>query len=175
MKWLGNAALSNAIFIAAQLSETMSNANWTEHLNTLRLISQDSFPPHVNYAQREYSANHKPGNACENISGPLSNCSCWKPRHLTFAVRTLGDGEEWGLGMWTRQGSKEHRRESGLMQGDLELCSSNLAARGGCFPISFSGCNSVMHSSWEEGPLLCMLLVSPRSAPIRFLGKSGRG
>lgn len=77
--------------------------------------------------------------------------------------------------MWTRQGSKEHRRESGLMQGDLELCSSNLAARGGCFPISFSGCNSVMHSSWEEGPLLCMLLVSPRSAPIRFLGKSGRG
>lgn len=77
MKWLGNAALSNAIFTAAQFSETMSIANWTEQLlNTLRLILQDSFPPCVNYAQREYSANHKPGKACENMSGPLSNCNC---------------------------------------------------------------------------------------------------
>lgn len=77
MKWLGNAALSNAIFTAAQFSETMSIANWTEQLlNTLRLILQDSFPPYVNYAQREYNANHKPGKACENMSGPLSNCNC---------------------------------------------------------------------------------------------------
>lgn len=65
MKWPGNTAHLNAIFPAAQPSETMSNANWTEqHWNTLRLTLQDSFPPCVNYAQREYSANHKPGKAC---------------------------------------------------------------------------------------------------------------
>lgn len=65
IKWPENTAHLNAIFPAAQPSETMSNANWTEqHWNTLRLTLQDSFPPCVNYAQREYSANHKPGKAC---------------------------------------------------------------------------------------------------------------
>lgn len=122
---------------------------WTmlteQHLNTLGLILQESFPLYVNYAQRECRANHKPEEACRSMSGPLSKCNYKKTRGLTFAKQTVGAGEWWA--MWRRQGSSEQKRESGLLRGDLELCSSNLAAKGGCFPLSFSGCNSVMHFS----------------------------
>lgn len=153
MKWPGNTVHLNAIFPAAQPSETMSNANWTEqHWNTLRLTLQDSFPPYVNYAQREYSANHKPGKACKNMC-PSLKLQLLKPRGLTFAVQTLGFEEDWGLGDVEMAG--EQGRESGLMLGDLELCSFNLAAKGGCFPISISGYNSAMHSSfWRRAPTL---------------------
>lgn len=98
MKWPGNTAHLNAIFPATQPSETMSNANWTEqHWNTLRLTLQDSFPPYVNYAQREYCANHKPGKACKNMC-PSLQLQLLKPKGLTFAVQTLGSGGEWGPG-----------------------------------------------------------------------------
>lgn len=98
MKWPGNTAHLNTIFPATQPSETMSNANWTEqHWNTLRLTLQDSFPPYVNYAQREYSANHKPGKACKKYVS-LSPTATAKTKGLSFAVQTLGSGEEWGLG-----------------------------------------------------------------------------
>lgn len=151
MKVQGIMAHLNAIFSAAQSSESTSNANWTEqHWNTLRLTLQDSFPPYVNYAQREYSANHKPGKACKNMC-PSLKLQLLKPRGLTFAVQTLGSGEEWGLGNVEMAG--EQGRESRLMLGDLELCSFNSAAKGGCFPISISAYNSVMHSFFvKKGP-----------------------
>lgn len=98
MKWPGNTAHFNAIFPATQPSETVSNANWTEqHWNTLRLTLQDSFPPYVNYAQREYCANHKPGKALKTMC-PSLQLQLLKPRGLTLAVQTLGSREEWGLG-----------------------------------------------------------------------------
>lgn len=51
---------------------------WTmlteKQLNRLGLISQDSFPPHVNYAQRENCVNHSLKEPVK-MSGPLPNCA----------------------------------------------------------------------------------------------------
>lgn len=91
------------------------------------------------------------------MSSPLSNCSCYKPRCLTFAVKTweVGRNEAWG--MWRWQGSNEQGQEFGLMLGDVELCSSKLTAKDGCFPHLILWLQFGHTLFWRSAPSLSVL------------------
>lgn len=172
LKWLGNAALSNAIFTAAQASETMNNVNWTasKHTRTYfaRVISSL-----CKLCSEGMQCKPQAWRSLQKYVWPSLKVQLRKNKGVNFCRANCGSwGEVGDVETAGEQWAREREWAPAGWFGALQL---QFSSQGWLFSplilwLQFSHAFFLV----EKGLLLWALPVSPRNAPVRFLGKSGR-